>query len=186
MARSADSDDRLKRIVEAKHAKDAGYLIGALTDPDHRPLAASYLGNLEAIDAAEPLARLLDAADPYARAAAAYALGKVGAVEVLPRLRELASRDPEAFVRANAVDALGELRDDVSFDDLITRLEDRSWKVRGSAALALGAIGDPRAIAALRAARRRDLLGGGLLIQGSYGRALRKLRSAEHLPTKPR
>jgi len=121
---------------------------------------------------------LLAVADPHARAAAAFALGQVGATRALPRLRELVMHDREPFVRANAIAALGELRDDASFDVLVTFLEDRSWKVRGSAALALGSIGDPRAAGALRAARRRDRLGAGLLIRGSYNRVLRELRSA--------
>lgn len=83
---------------------DERYLIEALVDPDHRSLAARYLGELEAESATKPLLRLLDASDPHARAAAAGALGRIGARDALPQLREIAVHDDEPWVRAWATE----------------------------------------------------------------------------------
>lgn len=150
-----EADDRLSRIFAAKNHRDEQYLIAALLDPDHRAMAAKFLGELGAVEATEPLLRLLDAADPHARSSAAIALGRLGAAEALPRLHEIALRDEEAFVRSWAISALGEIGDPDGVDLLLPLLSDPSWRVRGATARVLGRLGDPRALEPLRSARRK-------------------------------
>jgi HEAT repeat protein len=151
-----DADVRLGRVLAARDAGDTAALIASLRDPDNRSLAAQFLGDLEAKEAAAEIARLLDATDPLARSRAARALGLLGATDALPRLRELAEVDPVAHVRGNAVTAVGRLAGTGAVPFLIDCLTDREWRVRVGAAFALGLIGDPRAREPIRKARRRD------------------------------
>jgi hypothetical protein len=136
--------ERRRRIKEAKDRGDKEYLIGALLDPDHRDLAADFVGELHAGEASGQLIRLLDAADPHVRISAARALGRVGAVEALSRLREIAMHDEEDGVRSWAVGALGDIGDPEDVDLIVALLSDDSMRVRGAAALALGRMGDSR------------------------------------------
>ena len=63
-------------------------------------------------------------------------------------LRALQYRKEDS-VRWEAADALGELEDPVAINSLIQALEDRHWRVRSSAAVALGIIGDSEAVEVL-------------------------------------
>ncbi|MGB2875635.1 MAG: HEAT repeat domain-containing protein [Gaiellaceae bacterium] len=158
MTRDPTEADWLKRrlaILAAKDRGDVSYLLGALLDPDHRTLAAKSLGEFGAVEATEPLLRLLDAVDPHVRAEAATTLGQLGAQRALPRLREIALADEEAFVRSWAIGAIGSLGDPNDLDFLLPMLNDPSWRVRAASVQALGRIGDPRALEPLRGARRR-------------------------------
>jgi HEAT repeat protein len=175
-----DWRDRFLAVREANERGDREFLIGALLDPDHRSRAAKFLGELKAAEATRPLLRMLDARDPHARAAAATALGQIGALGARSRLRELVGEDDDAMVRSWAVAALGEIGhpDDVAF--LVPRLEDPSLRVRGAAALALGNLGDPEALGVLRRARRRLRRAPHewYLHRKVYNRAIRALRRA--------
>jgi HEAT repeat protein len=144
--RTDDADERLLRIWAAKRNGDAQYLIGALRDPDYRATAAKFV---------DPLFPLLEAADPHARAAAATALAQLGARQALPRLREMAAHDEESFVRSWVVAALGEIGDPSDVDLILPFVSDPSARVRGAAALALGQLGDVRALEPLWAARKK-------------------------------
>jgi HEAT repeat protein len=149
----SDYAERADRIRAAKERGDVPYLTEALLDPDHRWLAAKYLGDLGAVEATWQLIRLLEAADPHVRIAGAQALGRLQVPAARPRLQEVASDDEEAGVRSWAVGALGQIGDREDVDLLLPLLDDPSTRVRGAAALALGRIGDPKALAPLRAAR---------------------------------
>ena len=148
-------EERRRRLVAARERADSQFLIASLLDPDNRALAARYLGELRAVSATIPLLRLLDAADPHIRAAAATSLGEIGSDEALPRLREIALNDPESFVRSWAIVAVGKAGSGTDVDTLLPLLSDHSIRVRGATALALADLGDPRAIEPLERARRR-------------------------------
>jgi HEAT repeat protein len=151
----SDYAERAGRIRAAKERGDVPYLTEALRDPDHRWLAAKYLGDLGAVQAAEQLIRLLDAADPQVRIAAAQTLGRIRAPAARPRLQEVAFDDEEPGVRSWAIGALGEIGDRDDVDLLLPLLDDPSLRVRGATALALGRIGDPKALVPLRSARSK-------------------------------
>jgi HEAT repeat protein len=150
-----DKQERYRRILEARDRGDKDYLISSLLDPDHRLRAAQIVEELKIREASGQLIRLLDAADPVVRIASARALGQLGAVEALPRLREMAMEDESDGVRSWAVGALGEIGDPQDVEFLVRLLSDSSLRVRGAAALALGRLGDPKALEPLRAERRR-------------------------------
>jgi HEAT repeat protein len=150
-----NADERLLQIWAAKRSGDAQHLIAALSDPDYRSTAARFVGELGVVEAIDALFPLLDVADPHARAAAATALAQLGATQALPRLREMAAHDEESFVRSWAIGALGEIGDPTDVDLILPFLSDPSARVRGAAALALGRLGEVRALEPLRAARKK-------------------------------
>jgi HEAT repeat protein len=115
------------------------------------------LGELRATEASEPLLRLLGAADPDVRIHAAAALGRIGAEEALPDLRQLVLHDNDDNLRTAAIYALGDIGDPEGVDLLLPFLRDSSFRVRIAAAYTLGRLGDSRSIPALRAARPRLL-----------------------------
>jgi HEAT repeat protein len=147
--------ERYLRILEARDRGDEDYLIGALLDPDHRWRAVQIVEELEIREASGQLIRMLDAADPSVRSDSARALGRLGAADALPRLREMATADESEAARSWAVGALGSIGDPRDLELLVGLLADDSFRVRGAAALALGRLGDPKAIEPLRAARRK-------------------------------
>lgn len=128
------------------------------------------------------LAPLLGDGSPAVRAEAAIALGRAGDRRAVPALVDLLASDPperrwraalalggdpratEALIEAlwspdeavvlDAVRALGSIREAVAFEALVARLPDDH--VRYRAVLALGATGDPRAVALLRDVWRSD------------------------------
>jgi hypothetical protein len=152
---SSDDRERPADIWQAKAREDVDYLVRALVDPENRVQAATFLGQLQAAEATAPLLRLLDANDSSVRFAASRALGWIGSDQARPRLRELVAEDGDDGVRAEAVVALGEIgcADDLEF--LLPLLVDPSLRVRGGTAIALGRLGDARALEPLRAARPR-------------------------------
>jgi HEAT repeat protein len=94
------------------------------------------------------LIRLLDHKDPEIQWRAADALGTLGepACDRLLTILEY----PKMHVRIGAIEALGDIRSGKSVDPLIGKLRtDHDNEVRWVAALALGQIGDPRAVPAL-------------------------------------
>jgi HEAT repeat protein len=151
-----EPDARLVALNQARKEGNVEVLIDFLKDPDYRGFAASSLAKLGNRRALEPLLPLLEASDPFVRSSAAEALGNLGEVSVLPRLKEMASEDPHEVPRMWAVVAVGKLagRDEFSF--LIGCLDDSHGKVRSNAAYALGLLGDARAVEPIERAKRKD------------------------------
>lgn len=145
--------DPLVQIYAARDRGDVEYLTRALIDPENRMFAAEFLGKLGAVEATEPLMRLLDASDRNVRISAMQALGRLRARAAIPRLREVAIGDESDGVRSWAIDALGDIGDEEGVEQLISLLGDPSWRVRAAAAIALGKLGDIRALKPLRRAR---------------------------------
>lgn len=133
-----------------------GFLRAAITDPDHRAFVAESLGKLGCREATPEIARLLDANDARARMAAVRALGWLRAVELVPRLSEVAAKDPSYNVRSWALAALGEIGDPTSLPVLLRQLESPDRAVRAGAAIGLGYLGNTSALPALESAKRRD------------------------------
>ena len=79
-------------------------------------------------------------------------LGRLRALEALPRLIELASAGTTPHLRAAAAAALGAAAHPDAVEVLLAALADPMREVRVQAAWALGRVGDPRAVAPLDAA----------------------------------
>jgi HEAT repeat protein len=166
--------DGKRFVYDAWQRRDVDALIRALTDPESRTWAASYLGKLGDPAAIPALMRLLGARDFQARAAAAIALGKLGATEAVPALLESLERGPEDVMRAWAIDALGKIRSREAVPALIDVLGSSDERLRWTAAVALRTIGDERAIPALEAAATRERF----FTRRRYRRVIRQLTSA--------
>jgi hypothetical protein len=97
--------------------------------------------------AVEPLIVGLKSRDPLVRRQSAEALGEIGVPCAVEPLIDLLS-DPDALIRRHAVKALGKIKDPCAVTPLTRVLSDPDevWHVRGSAAEALGHIGDPHAV----------------------------------------
>jgi HEAT repeat protein len=163
-----------KRFVwEAWQRRDVNGLLDALTDPENRAWAARYLGKVGDPAAIPALIRLLGVNEFHARAAAARALGQLGATEAVPALLESVERGPEDVMRAWAIDALGKIRSREAAPALIDVLRSSDERLHWPAAVALGRIGDERAIPALEAAASRE----GFWTRRRYRQVIRQLTS---------
>ena len=119
-------------------------------------MAAEALGELRSEQAVTELLRLFDASDSDVRSAAARALGKIGSIESVDRLLDVAEHDKEWAVRTWAIAALGSIGDPAAAPRLVPLLDDANPDVRASAALALGQIGDTSAAEDLRRVRASE------------------------------
>jgi HEAT repeat protein len=129
-----------------------------LREPELAVLPAKWLADMEEIEAIPALTRVLDAANPDARAHAAAALYRLGPpLGAKPRLVEIAQSDPYTAARMWAATALGRFHDSELVPLLVELLRSSSWRLRSAAATALGETGDPAALEPLRRARRREL-----------------------------
>jgi HEAT repeat protein len=164
---------RFRAIRLAKLQGDVDTLVAALADPDYRTSAARYLADVGAEEAAPAVERLLDAGDPVVRAIAAKVLGRLGARGAVPRLIEVAERDPSDVVQSYAVEALRKLNDVRARPILehIVATHDQVSLRRG-AALALERVGNKRSVLVLNEALRREPL----LRRLRYYRAIRAAR----------
>ncbi len=145
-ALEGDEDPRVREAaaeslghIDSREALDV--LRRALEDPEPgvRRAAAWALGRIGASSAAEPLLRLLESdGDWRVRATAAWALGRIGERTATAALvRHLLSKKETVAVREAAAESLGRLG--VATGELIHVLhEDKDWRVRRAAALALG------------------------------------------------
>jgi HEAT repeat protein len=176
----SDDDKRLAQILVAKREGDTTHLRAALTDPLGRTLAARYLADLGCREATDDIARLLDASDPWVRVAAVRALGRLQAGVLVPRFREMAREDSSAAVRLWAIAAVGEAGGRSDREFLEELLSSPEWRTRRAAVYALGVLGDPAAVPALRRARRSDWSKVIVPFQSgsAYRRALNSLRAA--------
>jgi HEAT repeat protein len=144
----------------------------ALTDPDHRPMAAKFLADLGCQSASPAIMRLLEARDSWTRNEAIRALGKLRAQEAIPRLKTLATNSADSQTSLWALASLGEIggKDISSF--LIPFLRHSSWDHRRAAAYALGLLGDARTLSALRNASKAERLSR----RRPYWAAMREIR----------
>ena len=122
------------------------------------PRAGEAVEKLRSVELSALLAGLrpyLDSTTNTIRRSAIYALWKGGFADIkplVPPLQKLLTHD-EDLTRGMATLALGQNRVAASFDALTTMLkEDTSGYARRCAASALGLLGDPRAVSALKAA----------------------------------
>ena len=136
----------------AKHAQNI--------DGHVRRRGAVVLGQLGQPRAAEVLMPMLDDSEPAVRAAAAAALGQLGADDSASKLAQLVASDSEELgVRISAARALVSLAAQTAVSQLAQALayrpvvgedqQDDSWLLRAEAARALGATATPEAIRAL-------------------------------------
>lgn len=153
----------------------------ALEEPAIRHVAIRALGRIGAPEALEPLLDEVEGADEaglkvVTQAVVGYGadcvpavlrrlerpgkhaerevaiLGRLRALEALPRLIELASAGTTPHLRAAAAAALGAAAHPDAVEVLLAALADPMREVRVQAAWALGRVGDPRAVAPLDAA----------------------------------
>jgi HEAT repeat protein len=147
---------QLVELFAARDRRDVAYLLDALRDPEHRFMAAKFLGELRAEEAIPELTRLLLAAHDATRSSAAEALGKIGAGTVVPDLVHVARDDESVVTRTFAITALGRSGGKDALGPLCDLLSDENILVRQSAARALGSLGHPDAIGPLRLASKRE------------------------------
>ncbi len=162
-AAQADQDPQVREDVVACVVKLKGrfaspLLLEALADTDSKVV-------LRAIDcvsremgevAVRQLSALTGSSDPQVRAAAANALGKLGSELAIEPLRK-ALGDVDENVRWFSVEGLRKLGAAVAVPELCTLLEmDPSPRVREITATALGGLGQPAAVPALRKALKDE------------------------------
>jgi HEAT repeats/PBS lyase HEAT-like repeat len=171
----SESDERVRDIRRAYRSADTAFLRESLRDPENRRAAVRYLAKLGCSEAGPEILRLTRAEDPRVRRAAVRALGKLGHEPALPRLREILETDSDRATREWAIVAVGQLRDRKSYDLLLSLLEASALSTRRAAAIALGELGDPRAISAIREASSSEPIHH----REHYRRTVRKLRRAQ-------
>ncbi|WP_429885311.1 HEAT repeat domain-containing protein [Geoalkalibacter halelectricus] len=122
-------------------------LIAALDDPNDEVRRTAVRALIRLHRSAVPaLIEALPGAPPQAAGGMIRALGDIGDARAL----EVLLAQTQGPKRADALLALGRLRDGRAEPVLIAALADPDWQVRLSAATALGPIGGPQAAAALR------------------------------------
>ncbi|MFN2481592.1 MAG: HEAT repeat domain-containing protein [Pyrinomonadaceae bacterium] len=147
VAREIERERARLNSSETEERRDALTMLGAMARPDASRAAA---------------AGLTDAA-PIVRATAARAVLSLPPDEAA-RLVVPLLRDKSEFVRREAAYALGLTRSRVGVGDLIPLVaRDKEAGVRGAAAVALGQIGDARAVPALSGALGRRVGASGIL-----------------------
>ena len=119
------------------------------SDPEERRDALMRLGSMRRAEASRAALPGLSDASPLVRAVAAKAILSIGPDESAAALLPLAS-DKDEFVRREVAYALGLSKSRNATDTLIKLLlNDKEDGVRAAAAVALGDIGDERAVVAL-------------------------------------
>jgi HEAT repeat protein len=153
-------------------------LLEALADPRHPARAAvtKALGQIKDPRSVEALIWALKDDDVTVRRRAATALGQIGDVKAIGPLVEAIERDFDHIVVHSAIIALNLIaraRADDALNRLISDLNQVNIKVRASATVALGWLGDQRAIRPLLAALNKTTEP---YLQGLIVEALRKLQ----------
>jgi len=131
-------------------------LLAALEDEDWkiRLGAATVLGVMKDPRAVDPLLFFLGEKDRASREAARKALVEIGMPAVKPLIAAL--KDENINVRAEAVKALGEIKDPRAADPLIPLLGEEDARLRADVIDALGKIGSPSAVRHLIVALKDD------------------------------
>lgn len=163
--RSGSRDEQLaalERIDSLKVAEAAPAVVEALSSADEwvRSSAAEVLGRLgaDASEVAGPaLIDALDDAESMVRSDAAKALDLLGYRPAAQRIGKLLENDPDAVVRADAAETLGNIGDAGSLSVLEAALDDPDEAVRGYTASSLGLLGGPRAKEILDRAYGREV-----------------------------
>lgn len=109
-----------------------------------RRFAASALGKIGDERAVESLIESLNDEEWHVRKYAADALGKIGDERAVPSLMKTL-HDEDGDVKWKAVVALGKMKSG-AVEPLIELLKNEDWHIRGTAAEALGRIGDKTAV----------------------------------------
>jgi HEAT repeat protein len=161
-----------RAVRNARKARDTATLLSALRDPLVAALAARYLGELDATEAAPQLIGLLESDDPHIRANAATALGELREQAARDELLRIAQNDPIGWVRSWAIGAYAAAAGSDGTSALLSALEDADWRVRRAALGRLGAIADRQVLQQIKSARKREQL----LRRLAYLRAAAKIR----------
>ena len=140
-------------------------------DVEERREAVTRLGAMRRPESSRAAASALRDPAAIVRATATHAVlsleGGEAAALILPLLK-----DRDEFVRREAAYSLGLTRSGAGVEALAAAVgTDKKPSVRGAAAVALGQIGDPRAVAALSGALTRRLPASGLLNRVRRARA---------------
>ncbi|MFN2302811.1 MAG: HEAT repeat domain-containing protein [Anaerolineales bacterium] len=123
-----------------------------------RSEAASCLGNLMDKLATEPLILALSDKEKKVQESAAQALGKIGDPKAVAPLFDMI-RNISGYHYEKPAQAILEIGPS-AFDALLIGLKDVDWRIRATAARALGKIGDPKAVQLLISALmdKRDIV----------------------------
>jgi HEAT repeat protein len=127
-------------------------VVQALSDPapEVRQAAALAVAKLKwAAGAGAVASRLEMDRDVRVRELAASSLGELGGTQWADALAQALAKDPSSRVRLNAAEALGKVEARGALDVLIAGLDDPDIHVREAVVVALGRLGDSRAVAPL-------------------------------------
>lgn len=154
----------LLSFLEQTGGPEAAAAVEAATRSEDRRIrreAVKVLGRIGGPEAAGRLLETLGDGDAGVRLQAVIGLGVVRDPRAVPPLLHIAQQGVDAETRRAAIGALGTIGDRAVVPALATLLSKRRWfrprepdEIRVVAAQALGSLGGPEAIAALRAERR--------------------------------
>jgi HEAT repeat protein len=134
-------------------------LLDALSDTEVsvRGYAALALGGLGETSVIEPVTALADDPDSEVRVCAAATLARLGDHRAVPLFRAALANDGEPARLATGLIGLYEI--DAGVEPLIEALSNESAELREACAVALGKVGDPRALPALDLAAEDPVTG---------------------------
>jgi HEAT repeat protein len=134
-------------VAELRARSDSAGLVRFISDAArHEHVRARALRTLAALNTADARARLIDVTEEVDGTLRVLAVAAMARMEhpdlalALGRWRD----DPDPVVAAWAAEGLGRLREESAVPALIASLERPDWRLRGTAARALGRIGDRR------------------------------------------
>jgi HEAT repeat protein len=161
-------------VLSIQHEIETARARLASSDEETRREAVMRLASLARPDASRVASIALNDSAARVRVAATRAVLSLPADEsanlLIPLLNSRGrQRERDEIVRLSAAYALGETKSRTATVPLIAALEDRSAGVRGAAAVALGQIGDERAVPALI-----EILSRRIRAQSSISRLLRQ------------
>lgn len=122
----------------------------------HSTLTAEQVDRLASDHNIDALLPGLRSPDLFVRGRVVIKLGALKDARAVDALVDVLRTDDDWGIRENVVKALATLKDTKAVDPLIAALRDPHKDVRMNAVLALGGIGDKRAIAPLEDLGRRD------------------------------
>ena len=153
-------------------------LVIPLLRTDDRGLAMRAMDTLAKMKSevgGDSSALLLRHPEEWRRIGAAHAIGEIGGERAVARLMGVLDDPVYSVVNAGLV-GLGRLKAKTAYERISEMLRDENHHVRKHAAIALGEIGDRRAIPGVRRLAEKDPDSG---VRFMAGRALKKLEEAE-------